>query len=144
LQYVLIVLAAAYLIFSGKFQFFTGVVKHKLEGKADSRITWIEDYDEAAKLARRTNRPLFVLITAPDWCVYCQSLDATTLQNTELARLIGSDYIALKITDTNPAKSKFKFSSYPTILLLSPQAREIRRFAGYTTASALLPAMKGK
>ncbi len=135
---LIIAALAGYLLYSGKYQLITGALRYRLAPAKKTGVEWIEDYDEALLRARALKRPLFVLITAPSWCLPCQALDQSTLQNDELQSLLNGRFVTLRLDDTNPDRRHFNFRAYPTILLLSDEGQEQRRFSGFVGAPELI------
>lgn len=136
----IIIIAAViiYLLYSGKYQVFVGAIKHKIAPAQSRSMEWLDRYDEAVFAAQSDKRPLFVLITAPDWCMPCQALEQTTLQNEKLLSLLGRRFVTLRISDTNPDRGRFHFKSYPTIIVMDHEKHELLRFSGFVAASELV------
>lgn len=141
-QYILIALLAGYLLFSGKHQIFYGIFRHTFFPSKEGKIEWKQDYDEAFAEAKRLSRPVFVLLTAPDWCVYCQALDESTLRSEKLVKMLDEDFVPLKITDTNGDRARFSFSSFPTMLVMTPSGKELVRINGFAGTQRLISVLE--
>lgn len=86
---------------------------------ADS-VLWHSSYEEAIQLAAEENKNIFVLITAPSWCVWCIRLEDNVLSKVEFQEYLTENYIALKLLDVvdglrNPELENFNFKGFPTV-----------------------------
>jgi len=101
-------------------------------------ITWLEDYDQAQAKAQETGQSLFVLLTAPDWCSYCQWLDENTLQDPRVIEMVNTRFVAVKITDKNPQIERFDFEGYPTTQIFSSQGEKQAEGVGAIEADSYI------
>ncbi len=88
------------------------------------------------------NAPILVELYAPR-CSACQKLDSETMVNPDVQAKL-SRFSIMKINvDTNPERAN-RFNSHviPTLILLDPQGKEIRRNVGYMTPDELLKFLK--
>src|SRR5579859_1614280 len=79
---------------------------------------WRLDYNAARKEATEKNRPL-VIDFVTDNCVWCKKLDATTLQDPAVLKLLGERFVPLKIDaerDTTLA-TKLQIQVFPTVII---------------------------
>ena len=88
------------------------------------------------------NAPVLVLLYAPR-CSACQKFDSETLTNPDVQQKLSS-YSVMRINvDTNPEQaSHFNSNVIPTMVLLDPKGKEIRRNVGYMTATELINFLK--
>ncbi len=67
-----------------------------LRAAAEQAIDWHPWGSEPFELARRTGRPVLLDIGA-SWCHWCHVMDETTYADSEVARLIGQAFVAVKV-----------------------------------------------
>lgn len=60
-------------------------------------VEWNGTYDEALAKAKKSNKPLLVLITS-ETCGYCRKLESTTLKDEKIAGRINSKFEAVNVT----------------------------------------------
>lgn len=99
---------------------------------------WIHDYDKALELSQAQSKPIFAYLET-DWCTYCRQMEATTLQDEQLIKEMGGNYIWLKLNaESDEAgvmlRDRFKVSSYPGMLILTSQGEEVDRLSGYLSS----------
>lgn len=98
-------------------------------------IRWEHRLEDALKKAKSSGKPVMIDFWA-EWCGWCHRLDQTTYVDPDVARLITTDFIAVKI-DTEAGKrsaeiaSKYGVQSLPTIAFISPSGRPIDRISGF-------------
>lgn len=116
--------------------------------------TWHTDLEAAKALAIKTQKPLLVDFTGSEWCPYCILLDKEVFQTPTFAAAAGKAVLvkldfptkagrtpeALK---ANPAlkklmtlKDQFKVTNFPTVILLSPEGKELKRTSGFQKGTA--------
>lgn len=83
-------------------------------------ILWYSNYEEAQTAAVEDDKNIFVLITAPSWCVWCVRLEENVLSEEAFQEYLGEHYIALKLLDVvdgmrNPELENFYFKGYPNV-----------------------------
>jgi uncharacterized protein len=67
-----------------------------LRAAAEQPIDWHPWGPEAFELARRTKRPILLDIGA-SWCHWCHVMDEGTYSDPEVARLLGTHFVAVKV-----------------------------------------------
>lgn len=73
-----------------------------LQSAREQAIDWYPWGEEAFEAARRLNRPVLLDIGAV-WCHWCHVMDEGTYSDAEVARLIGQNFVAVKVDrDANP------------------------------------------
>lgn len=94
-------------------------------------ISWITDFAQALQAAQSANK-LIMVDFYTDWCGWCKRLDEDTYPHPDVLSL-ADDFINAKIhaeKDRATAK-KYGVASYPTIVFLDSQGKEIWRVKGY-------------
>ena len=106
------------------------------------------DYDAALARAKTSGRPLFVLFTGSDWCVWCQKLEEDVFSKPEFLDFATNAY-ELAVLDYPMKKPqpeaqkkrnrelsrKFKVRGYPTVLLLD-STEKVLYTTGYERGGA--------
>ena len=107
--------------------------------KAARSIRWRESYAKALEESRSTTRPLLIDFEA-DWCGWCKKLDRETFGNGQVIQLVEKLFVPVRIdTDHEPKlAAKFAVKGLPTILLLSPNEKELQRLSGFRPAAKFL------
>lgn len=110
---------------------------------AESEINWITTYDQAMQKAARLDRNVFVLITAPSWCGPCQMLEAETLTDPAVIKLLNEEYIPLRVLDVvdgrrNPELEKFSFGGYPTMFVYNVDKEPLTTSVGFIETDQFL------
>ncbi len=96
-------------------------------------VKWLTDYNEAAKLSIKHNKPILANFTGSDWCGWCKVLDKEVFSTPEFAKWAKKNVILLKLdfprkTKLSPELQKQNYSlqrafgvrGYPTIWLFEP------------------------
>ena len=79
--------------------------------------------------------------TNADWCVWCKTLDSTTYKDSAVVKLVGEKMVPLKVDVDHggrEAARRWGVSGLPTILILSPEGKELGRIPGYLKARDFL------
>jgi protein disulfide-isomerase len=108
---------------------------------------WTEDFAAASAKAAASKRPLLLDFTGSDWCGWCVKLDKEVFQksdfqsfSTKHLELVKLDFPKSKPqTDAVKAqnaslKEKYQVRGYPTLVLLSPEGKELKRWVGFKPA----------
>lgn len=98
---------------------------------AESQVTWYTEFDEALAVAQAEKKNVFVLITAPSWCIWCTRLEENVLSKDHFQDYQSENYISLKLLDKiggvrNPELEHFDFSGYPSVFLYDYEGRFIQ------------------
>ena len=106
---------------------------------AEAPPGWMTDYEQAASLSKRSNRPMLIDF-GTTWCGPCKKLEANTLRDKDVAYHIDSGFIAVKVDgDQCPQLvEKFKVKGFPTLIIVGSDGKEIARRSGYVEPDVLL------
>jgi thioredoxin-related protein len=110
----------------------------------DEAINWVESWDDGFEMAYKENKKVFLLITAPSWCYWCQELEKNTLSKPDVIEKVNSDFIPIKILDTSDDLNKvsFDFGGYPTMAFMEADETLLFKIGGYAESDALLERME--
>jgi thiol:disulfide interchange protein len=105
-------------------------------------ITWSHDYEAALAQAKDESKLLMVDVFAT-WCTPCQQMDEDVFSRAEVGEA-SRDFVCVKVDgDKDPdLKDKLEVTSYPTVLFLDPDEREIGRSVAKVSHRTLLRVME--
>jgi protein disulfide-isomerase len=99
---------------------------------------WYSNFDEAAKLSKKTNKPILANFTGSDWCGWCIRLDKEVFSKKEFQKWADENVILLTVdfprrkklpenikTQNNALQRAFQVRGYPTIWLMNPGNGEV-------------------
>ena len=96
-----------------------------------SSVNWIEDYDDALKIAQKENKRIYMLIVSHD-CRWCKKFKKTTLKNKKLLGRLSKKYVLLHLSrDIDDIPSKYKTTPIPRHYFLTNRGEEIFPVVGY-------------
>jgi len=104
---------------------------------------WYTDPAEAAQLAKASGRPLIILFTGSDWCVWCKRLEGEILGKEEFIKYATDHLVLLKldfpkaIPQSEEVKArnraimqKFGVQGFPTVLVFDSEGNLVKQL-GY-------------
>lgn len=99
---------------------------------------WESNLATALAKARQTGKPVLVDVYA-DWCGPCQKL-AASFRDPRVSGLLQKGFVAVKVdADADAATTrKYKVSGLPTLLVLSPDGKELARVSGNRSPAELM------
>jgi thiol:disulfide interchange protein DsbD len=99
--------------------------------KAESKVNWLYDWNEALGKAQNENKPIMIDFYA-DWCTPCKRLDSDTYSDEALGAFLNDNFVSLKSNvDKSDLYGNYDITAIPTIVLVSPEETEIGRIRGY-------------
>lgn len=107
-----------------------------------SQVSWNTDYQKASAVAENTKKPMFIFLFTPQSAA-CQQYDNQTFTNAELANLLNSKFVPLRIdaTANQPLASSFGVFRVPVIIILDQMKREFLRIITYYPPDRLVYAL---
>lgn len=114
-------------------------------GGPTGAIAWRQgDVDDAFAEARASGRPV-LLYWGAVWCPPCNQLKATLFKQADfiaLTRNFVPVYLDGDLPDAQAWGEQFSIKGYPTLIVLSPDRRELTRLAGGSDTPALVGALQ--
>ena len=113
-------------------------------GGQDVELTgWAHGLDEGKAKAQEDGRPMVVLFTAT-WCGPCQHLKQTVLTQPKVHDALQAGYVPVKVDMSNadisdPLIKQYQLEGWPTVIVMSADGTEIKRFAGTAAKPAQSP-----
>jgi thioredoxin-related protein len=106
-------------------------------------VVWQTDYNAARKEAQEKDLPILVVVGTQE-CFYCRKLEASTLSDERVKKLMATSFIALKLdAHREPALAKaLKVQVYPTLVLAGPDGKIHGFIEGYLEADRLTEHMR--
>ncbi|MCB1326747.1 MAG: thioredoxin family protein [Leptospiraceae bacterium] len=104
--------------------------RREISHRSLGRIEWANGYDAALAKARQTGQNIFVLITAPSWCGYCQMLERDVMSKDAVATVLNNKFVSLQVLDSSPDLRRFDFDGYPTMLVANASGEVINEING--------------
>lgn len=105
--------------------------------------------------AKRSNK-IILMDVYTDWCGWCKKLDREVYTDENVAKVLTSDYVLVKVNAESNAPVTYKgqtssemqlaqsfgVSGYPTIFFLEPSGEPIDALGGFVDAQKFLPIAK--
>ena len=122
-----------------------GAAAHAVDGPPPGNVAWQEaasdaDIDKAFSTAAAQNKPV-LLYWGAVWCPPCNQLKATLFNRQDFAEQSRS-FVAVHLDGDAPGAqklgTKFKVVGYPTLILFSPDRRELTRLPGEVDAAQVM------
>lgn len=110
---------------------------------AASEVEWLDNYEEAKKLAKEQDKFILADFTGSDWCGWCKKLQAEVLDTTEFKAWAPTHVVLLEldfprrkpmpaaVKQANEALAKrYEVTGYPTVVFLTADGAQLGR-TGY-------------
>jgi len=107
---------------------------------------WLEQDLEGALAKARTGNKVVLVDIYADWCAQCKELDENTWPDPAVASWIRENAVAIRIDTDRVRKDlagRLQIRSYPTVILLDAEGRELRRSLGFQKPGEMLKFLKG-
>jgi thiol:disulfide interchange protein len=111
-------------------------------------IGWMIDFDEAARVAAVSGKPMLLKFTA-DWCPPCQLMKREVFPQPAVADLVRGSFVPVMVDMTIPntpgqqIADRFGVDAIPALVVLDPGQAERARKVGYIDASRLCGWLEG-
>ena len=99
----------------------------------DTSKTWFSGDLEAARAEAGTRDTMVMIEFYADWCNWCRRLDADTFSVPEVQRELAR-FVSIKLNGEKGGAelaARFGIDSYPTLIFLDPNGKEMDRILGY-------------
>ncbi len=122
---------------------------HAADGTPSANVAWQEagsdaDIDKAFAAAQAQNKPV-LLYWGAVWCPPCNQLKATLFNRQDFAERSKS-FVAVHLDGDTPGAqklgAKFKVVGYPTLILFSPDRKELTRLPGEADAAQVMQVLQ--
>jgi thioredoxin-related protein len=122
-----------------------GTAAHAVDGPPPGNVAWQDatsdaDIDKAFADAKAQNKPV-LLYWGAVWCPPCNQLKATLFNRQDFAEQSKS-FVAVHLDGDAPGAQKlgvkFKVVGYPTLILFSPDRKELTRLPGEVDAAQVM------
>jgi len=108
---------------------------------------WLEQDLEGALAKARADKKLVLVDIYAEWCAQCKELDEKTWPDAGVQQWIAQNAVAVRI-DTDAKRkdlaAKLQIRSYPTVILLDAEGRELRRLLGFEKPATMKAWLEGK
>jgi thioredoxin-related protein len=115
-----------------------------LAAGSDLWAGWSVDYKAAQAQAKKENKPLLVLFTGSDWCPPCMQMEKDTFSKPAFAQFADKNLVRFvadqpmktqlppgQVKQNEALSQQYKVDGVPTVILFSPQGKELARNVGY-------------
>jgi thiol:disulfide interchange protein DsbD len=107
---------------------------------------WLEQDLEGALAKARTEHKVVLVDIYAEWCAQCKELDEKTWPDAGVKQWLAQNAVAIRI-DTDARRkdlaTKLQIRSYPTVILLDAEGRELRRLLGFEKPARMKAWLEG-
>lgn len=107
--------------------------------------TWLENEQEAFKIAKEQKKPVLIWFTGSDWCLWCIVMDRGVLETSQFSDYAKDSLVVLKADfpkstqqsdglkkQNNGLKQKFgPVEGYPSFVLVNSDGKKLLTLTGY-------------
>lgn len=106
-------------------------------------VRWVSDYQAARREAAEREKPI-LLDFGSDNCSWCKRLDATTLRDPAIIRLLNEQFVALKVNASRDSTlaDLLRIQVYPTLVIAAPDGKILLTLEGFQEAAPLHEQMR--
>jgi thioredoxin-related protein len=107
-------------------------------------VEWLTDMPKALVTAQAENKLVLLDFTGSDWCPHCKALHEKVLTSREFEAYADKHLVLVEVdfprTKKQPMElkeanselaGKFNVDTFPTVILLGPKGKELKRVVGY-------------
>jgi thiol:disulfide interchange protein DsbD len=113
----------------------------------DEHAGWLEQDLEGALAKAKAEKKLVLVDIYAEWCAQCKELDEKTWPDAGVKQWIAQNAVAIRI-DTDAKRkdlaARLQIRSYPTVLLLDAEGRELKRILGFEKPAAMKAWLEGR
>ncbi len=113
----------------------------------EAHAGWLEQDLEGALARAKAEKKLVLVDIYAEWCAQCKELDEKTWPEASVKQWLTQNAVAIRI-DTDAKRQdlaeKLKIRSYPTVILLDAEGRELRRILGFQKPESMLSWLQAK
>ena len=108
---------------------------------------WLEQDLEGALAKAKSEHKVVLVDVYAEWCAQCKELDEKTWPEAGVKSWLNQNAVAIRI-DTDAKRkdlaAKLQIRSYPTVILLDGEGRELRRLLGFQKPETMKAWLDGK
>lgn len=112
---------------------------------AQSTNFYSGSFDSLQKRAEVSKKPYIVYFTA-SWCLPCQKMEIESFKNSEVASLLNSKFMAIKMNEGETISKElaieYKVGGYPTFIIFDSTGEPMGRIDGYQTKDRFCSELK--
>jgi thioredoxin:protein disulfide reductase len=113
----------------------------------EDHTDWLEQDLEGALAKAKAEHKLVLVDIYAEWCAQCKELDEKTWPDPTVKHWLAQNAVALRI-DTDAKRkdlaTRLQVRSYPTVLLLDAEGKELRRSMGFQQPRGMRSWLEGK
>ena len=123
----------------------SGFAQDRVAINHDSTNIWQQDFSNAEKLAKSSDKPMLIFFTGSDWCGPCKMLVSDVFESEKFNKEVQNDFVLYEAdfprnkdlvttsqrSDNYKLKNKYNVSSYPTIVIVNGKGKALGKMKGY-------------
>ena len=100
---------------------------------AAADLKWMTDFQKATTLSKETNKPIVILFTGSDWCIWCTKVEKEIFNTPDFQAATMNKFIFVKadfplntdlpidlILQNEKLKNQYGVKGFPAIVVISP------------------------